>query len=58
MNGCIYKQLQTYSKQATKCQKNKKGFNATPTGSFEMWSWDTHLQHSLVGLLGCLLPVE
>lgn len=51
MNGCISKYLQTYSKQATKCQKKKKGgFNAAPTGSFEMWSWDTHLQHSLVGL--------
>lgn len=48
MNGCIYKQLQTYSKQATKCQKNKKGFNATPTGSF----WDVELGHPFATQFG------
>ena len=34
VNGCINKMLQTDSKQATKCQKNKKGFNTAPKGSF------------------------
>lgn len=57
MNGCISKLTNLFQAGNQVSEKKKGGFNAAPTGSFEMWSWDTHLQHSLVGL-GYLLWME